>query len=177
MRGWHGEMRAADGISVRDAVHAGSRRGTLASVRSTLMSLGLMLALCSCAPSGESVEAVNPPARQPVEAPPTLDRVQAPSPTDMTAQSSPAPEAAGMFDEATSTPEDTAVEAEAEEAADPVRERYCTTSAVRRARSGRGLRCPRCSRYDVVPSSHGRYVSCHCGYQARFSGFVHISRR
>jgi len=147
--------------------------------------IGVTLVLCGCGRSSESVETVDPPTRRAAESPRTRERVeesptatvQAPSPTDMTAPSAPAPEAAEVFDEARSTPEDTPLETEAEAPADPVRERYCTPSAVRRARSGRGLRCPRCSRYDVVPTSPGRYVSCHCGYEARFSGFVHVRRR
>jgi len=158
---------------------------TLAGVRTACIWLGLMLSTAGCGPNGEPVEAVDRSVRQTVESPPALGQIepspmvaaQAPSPTDTARPASPALEASEAADEATATPEQAPVEAEAEDAVDPVRERYCTPSAVRHARSGRGLRCPRCARYDVVPSSRGRYVSCHCGFEAPFSGFVHVHQR
>jgi len=59
---------------------------------------------------------------------------------------------------------------------DPARQRACSPAAIRHARAERGLRCPRCRSYEVVPLSH-QYLCCHCGRKARFGSWVSVSRR
>lgn len=56
----------------------------------------------------------------------------------------------------------------------------CSLAARRHAAAERGLRCPTCSSYEVVPKKGDqdgrRYTCCHCGKTADYGGFVSIHR-
>jgi transposase-like protein len=55
----------------------------------------------------------------------------------------------------------------------------CTVAARRVALDQRGLKCPGCGSYEVVPKKgrEGRYVCCGCGKSADFFGWVRVSHR